>query len=149
MNAEKINTITRYATYVFMVLAILFEAAIIYYGDKEFAANSDVQNTWLSPFFSVSYVALIIPTFLALVFPIVHIIDDPKQAKGVLIGIGSLAGLILVSYLLAPSEVDPSYPSGVTEVTSKWVSTGIISFYILSIAAIAAVIYAEVSKAIR
>ncbi len=149
MNADRINMIARYSTYVFMFLAIVFEAAIIYYGDKEFAADQNIQDTWLSPFFSVSYVAFVIPTILALVFPIIHIIDDPRQAKGVIIGLGGLAALILISYLLAPSDLDPAYPASVTETTSKWVSTGIISFYILSIAAIAAVIYAEVSKALK
>ena len=94
-----------------------------------------------------SYGLAIVASAIAVIFPLYHLIKDPRGAKPVVIGLVALLVITGISYGVASDEVLPSYAEyGTTPFTSKLVSTGLILFYLLAGGAIIASVYAEVSK---
>lgn len=91
-----------------------------------------------------AYILLAVAVVTAIGFPILDVIKNPKGAKGALIGIGAIVVVFGISYTLG-SEVNPSKIE-ISGGTARLVDTGLFAFYILSIVAIIATIYAEVSK---
>ena len=86
----------------------------------------------------------------AVVFPVIRMAQDPKSAKGALIGIVALVAVFGLSYVLADSEVIPSFEKYISdEGTSKIIGASIISFYVLALGAIGAAIYAEISSMLK
>lgn len=93
------------------------------------------------------YALFAIGTIAAVVFPIIQMAKNPKGAKSALIGVIALAVVFAISYALGGDEMNDSYRefiSGPAE--SKMVSAGLISFYILSLVAIAVTVLSGVSK---
>lgn len=93
----------------------------------------------------ICYILFAVAALAAVVFPVLQLIQNPKNAKGALIGIGALVVVLGISYLLA-SDVNPTKMEDVTAETAKRVGTGLYAFYILGIVAVAATVYSEVSK---
>lgn len=91
-----------------------------------------------------AYILFGLCAIASIVLPLIKALDDPDSLKKSLLGIGVLAVIIIISYVLA----DGTPYGGASASASKWVGTGIYTFYILSIAAIGAIIYSEVKKAI-
>ncbi len=92
----------------------------------------------------IAYVLLAVAVLAAIVFPIIHFIQHPKNAKRALIGIVALVAVIGISYALS-SDVIPS-KMDITPEAAKQVDTGLFAFYILAALAIISLIYSEVSK---
>ena len=102
--------------------------------------DSQILITWC-------YILLGLATAAAVIFPILGMAKDPKSAKSALIGVGALAVVFIISYVLAGDEMTPKYEkfiSGPAE--SKLVSTGLIAFYILAIMAIIAIVSSAFTK---
>jgi len=109
-----------------------------------------MSDTFVNLGLYLSYILIVVGTLAAVVFPILYLIKDPKSAKATFIGLAAVFGVLLISYLFADGTVLPSYANyGTTEASSKFVSTGLIAFYILAFISMAAVIYSEISKAIK
>lgn len=90
------------------------------------------------------YILLAVAVLAAIVFPIIQLVQNPKNAKGALVGIGALVIVVGISYVLA-SDNNPSNME-ITAEGAKQVGTGLYAFYILSIVAIVALVYSEVAK---
>lgn len=64
-------------------------------------------------------------------------------------GVGGLVLVCIISYIFASGDI-MNFPGsekfGMTEASTKRVGMGLITFYILSVGAIAAVLYAELGK---
>ncbi len=86
---------------------------------------------------------------LAVVFPIMHLISNPKSAKQFLFVLLGVAILIFIAYSLASNEVleIPGY-IGKDNVpgTLKFVGTGLFLTYILSGLAVLSILYSEISN---
>lgn len=96
------------------------------------------------------YILLVIAALVAVIFPIVGIATNPKGARGALIGIGALVLVIIISYALAGNEMLPRYEGFISSPNeSKWVSAGLISFYILGGLAILATIFSSINRVIK
>lgn len=95
----------------------------------------------------ITYIMLGIGVLAAVVFPIIHMVQNPKSAKGALIGIGFLLVVFGISYAIGGDEVTPAMEAmQATPTTSKIVSAGLIGFYILFTVSIIAAIYSEISR---
>jgi len=97
-----------------------------------------------------AYVLLGVSALASIVFPIIVLAQNPKQAKGALI---SLAGLLVVlglGYAMASDAVPLSYEKyGVDAGTAKMVGMGIIATYTLLIISVAGIIYFGIMNAIK
>ncbi len=95
----------------------------------------------------ITYLMIGFASLFALGFAVKKIIQDQKNAKKTLYSIGGLVIVLIISYLIASDDVLSSYMKyGISESVSKQVGMGLITFYILAIAAIGSIIYSELSK---
>ncbi|MDP6909367.1 MAG: hypothetical protein QF371_07675 [Flavobacteriales bacterium] len=92
----------------------------------------------------IAYILLAVAVLAAIVFPLIHFVKNPKNAKGALIGVVALVVVVGISYALS-SDVNPSNME-ITPEGAKQVDTGLFAFYILAGLAIISLIYSEVSK---
>jgi len=86
---------------------------------------------------------------VSVVFPIIVMAKDPKKAKSALIGIAGLGIIFAIGYGMAGSETYKVGEEMIGEAVSRRSGAGLISFYILIILAIAAIVYSEISKALK
>ncbi len=93
----------------------------------------------------ITYGLLAIAAATSIIFPIIHFAKDISKAKGTLVGIAILAGVVLIAYLISSSE---PY-EGVSAMASRWISAGITSVFFLAGLAILAAIFTEVVKLFR
>lgn len=133
--SEGLSKILNIVLYVLMGLSALF--GILFYAGS---MSEEVLIYWCYALFGIGAVA-------AIIFPILHMIKNPKGAKSALVGVGALAVVFVISYALAGDEMTDKYAEFISgPAASKRVSAGLISFYILAIAAVAATLYSGVSK---
>jgi len=95
------------------------------------------------------FILLLIATFVALIFPLMYLISNPKNAIRPLIILVIIAVLVTISYFLASEEVlhMPAYngPDNVPTVLKR-ADTGLVLTYILAIGALGAILYTEIAK---
>lgn len=111
--------------------------------------------TFLLSMLSDSYDPLLYTTYLCLAAGIVlavgasvmGLIIKPQTIKSTLIGVGAIAALAIVSYLLAGDEVVEAY-GNITPSVSKFSDMGLYMMFILMIGAIGSVVFSAVKKMI-
>ena len=75
---------------------------------------------------------------------------NPKKAKSSVIGLVAILAVFGIAYAIGSDEILPEYDGFISDPSaSKNVSMGLIAFYILGAGAIAAAVFAEVSKAFK
>ena len=95
----------------------------------------------------ITYIMVFGAALAVLGFSVMQMIKIPKNAKKTLYTIGGLVAVLIFSYLIASDEVLGSYEKyEITASIAKQVGMGLITFYLLAIGAIGAVLYAELSK---
>ena len=95
----------------------------------------------------VTYLMIGFAALAAIGFAIKRLMSNTKNAKKTLYTVAGLVAVILFSYIIASDEVLQSFEKyEITASTAKNVGMGLITFYVLAIGAIAAVLYAELSK---
>jgi hypothetical protein len=94
------------------------------------------------------YILLGVATVAAVVFPLITMAKNPKNAKNALIGVGGLIIVFGLGYVLSGSEeiFDANAKVLADGATSKLSEAGLIAFYILGAGAIGTIIFSEVSK---
>ena len=98
----------------------------------------------------IFYVLLFIAVAAAMFFPLLAAIKSPSTLGKSAIGIGGMIVLFVVAYLMSGSEVNlKSAAMGITGPVSKLIGAGLIMFYITLVLAILALIYSEISKALK
>ena len=95
----------------------------------------------------LTYLMIGFAALTAIGFGVKKMIANTENAKKTLYTIGGLVAVLLFSYLIASDEVLRSFEKyEITSSNSKQVGMGLIAFYLLMFGAIAAVLYAELSK---
>ena len=85
--------------------------------------------------------------FATLFFAAKRMIQNTSSAKKTLYTIGGLSIVLLLAYFLSSNEVLNSYEKyNISELDSKRVGVGLITFYFLILLAIASILYTELSK---
>jgi len=106
----------------------------------------DTENDGLvSTFVSYGKWMVIIGFVLAVLSFVMSLVINPGSIKGVIIGLVAIGVIFGLSYVLADGTVLPSYKN-VDESTSKIVSTGLNSFYIIGLLAVLSVVYSGVAR---
>lgn len=100
--------------------------------------------------FYVFYILLIIAVVSAIVFPIINAIKTPGSMGKSAIGIGALVVLFIISYALAGNQISvKALALGETESSVKFIGAGLIMFYLALLLSLVALVYAEISKALK
>ena len=95
----------------------------------------------------LTYVMVAFAALAAIGFGIIKMMQNTNNAKKTLYTAGGLVVALIIAYVLASDEVLNSYEKyKITASSSKQVGMGLITFYFLLFGAIAAILYAELSK---
>ena len=104
----------------------------------------------VGPFIQLGYICTSIAVVAAVVFSVLNLFKG-GNSKNTLIGIGAVAGILIIAYLVSSGADFAQYTGeiAVTEGTSKMVSAGLNSFYIFLFIAVISILYTEVTKAFK
>jgi len=91
----------------------------------------------------LAYILTGLCILVAVGMPLVKAFGDPDSLKKMGIGVGALVAVFLISYFTSSGEAEGDY----SESTVKLVGAGIVTFYILAIAAVLGIVYTEIKKA--
>lgn len=130
----------------FSVSALL--TLLFYAGGEEISGSGVPKFTNL--FIVWAYVLTGIAVGFAVIFPVIQMITNPKNAKKGLMGIVALAVIIVIAYALASSEIlninNAELAKYNVPSTLKYAGMMLYSVYVLAFVAIASMLYSEVSK---
>jgi len=135
-----------------LILAAVVSIVLVWAkGDVEIRANASLQNQLLNPYFMIAYIALGLCIALALLFPVINIITQPKNAVRVLIGVGALVLIGVIAFAVSSNEFTELQlrDLNTTEIVSKRVGAALIATYVIGAAAILAILFAEVMNFVK
>jgi hypothetical protein len=134
----KIQNIVKIVSAIIGVLGAFFLLRIIGTGDDDIkmAASMGDFGT-VSPLVELSRIVLIITIAVTLIFTLRGLFSDAAKLKKAGIAIGLFLVVIFISYALSEGVETPLNDGEILSASaSKWVGTGIRTFYILSVVAI-------------
>ena len=107
-----------------------------------------------APYIIWAYVLVGLASAMALVFPIIYFVNNPKNAIKALVGIGALGLIFLIGYLVADttpivtatSELDPNFSD---PTVLRLADTGLIMTYILMFVAVLALLLTGIRSLIN
>ena len=133
MNLHKV---TKIAALIIAVLSLVFLALVMANGD----GNND---SWISALIYLSYVILFACVAIVLIYVLKNLFTHKDTLKRTLITLGILAGVLVISYVVADgSDVyNVKKELLVSGSSSKWVSTGLNMTYILGTVALGSLFF--------
>jgi len=137
-----------------VLVALLILIASIYIiitwakGDASIKEDPSAQNYVLNPFFYNAYVAFFVAAISAVLFPIVYMIMNPKNAVRALVGVGILLVIAGIAYAMADGSTTGAVYEKyqISSAQSKNVGMGLYLTYILGFLTIGTLLYSEVVK---
>jgi len=146
MSNKLIALITKIISWVIMGASII--VALIYFL-RISGAEPEMETVVATPYINWAIVLLLVGAVLAVLFPLVHFILNPKNIAKVLISLGALAVVFVAAYLLADttpivtatSALEPNFSD---PAVLRLADTGIIATYILLGTAILALLFTGV-----
>lgn len=144
-----IYKILKYLAAVIGVLGLILLGRILWTGNEAIENSASVQASVVDPFMIVAYVVFAVIVLLVVFFVIKGLFTG--KIKNTLISVGIFAAVVLLAYLLADGGAmyDRNDVQTVSDSGSKWVSTGLITFYLLAAIAIGAMVISGVKKLIK
>lgn len=126
---------------ILMVIAAGYQIAVFYQGDSP-------SDTVLDGYFWVAYIAFGLSALFAILFPIIQMAANPKDAVRSLIVVAFLVALWFVAYALSDNSFTPAQLEKMetSAQTSVLVGAGLIYTYFIFGAAVVAIIYASISN---
>jgi len=127
------------------LIGIIFLIRIISVGDEAIKSGDDGS---VDPMAYVAYIVLGITVAFVLYFVLKNLFTHTSSLKNTLVGIGAFLIVLVISYSVSGGDTTVYKYGGqaVTEGASKMVGAGLVSFYILMIAAAVAMLLSGVKK---
>ena len=120
-------------------------------GDEAIKMNASQGDfSAVSPLISIPQVTLFLTVAATLIFSLKALFANTEKLKKASIFIGFFLFIVGVAYL-SSSGVETPFKDGkfLSESGSRWVETGIRTFYILSISAILSMVFSGIKRLIR
>lgn len=134
MNIQKITNILSIS---FGVLALVFLVLIISAGDESIemsAMNGDYG--FVAAIIYLAFAVLGVVILSTLIFSIMNLVSDKTKLKKAGISIGSFLLVVIIAYLFSEGVETPMQDGKVLSASgSRWVETGIRTFYLLTLIA--------------
>jgi hypothetical protein len=136
-----VNKVFKGVSIVLILVAAIYQIAV-------FLQGGSPSDSVLDGYFWVAYIAFFLAVVLAILFPIIQIIGNPKAAIRTLLGVVVLVILWFVAYALSDNTFSASEleTMGTTADISKIVGAGLIYTYFVFAMAILAVFYANIAS---
>jgi len=133
----------------YVILAVTLVLAGMFFLGGDVAGETYKTPVYTESFLNWAYVLIFIAAGISLVFEVVHLVLNPKNAVRTLISIGLIAVVTLVSYGLADTTpLDIVGYQGTDNVPSMLSMSGTFLYvtYILLGAVVVSILYAELSR---
>ena len=147
----KIQNIIKIISAIISVLAAFFLLRIIGTGDDDIKMAATMGDfSAVSPLVELARIVIFITIATTLIFSLLGLFSDRTKLKKAAISIGLFLCVIGISYVLSEGVETPLKDGEVLSASgSKWVGTGIRTFYILAVFAISLMIFSGVTKIIK
>jgi len=147
----KIQNIIKIISAIISVLAAFFLLRIIGTGDDDIKMAATMGDfSAVSPLVELARIVIFITIATTLIFSLLGLFSDRAKLKKAAISIGLFLCVIGISYVLSEGVETPLKDGEVLSASgSKWVGTGIRTFYILAVIAISLMIFSGVTKIIK
>jgi hypothetical protein len=123
------------------IAGVIFLAMIIAKGDEAVTATGEGVDGFLY----VAYITFAITMVFVLFFVLKGIFAG--NLKNTLISVGAFLAIVVISYVLADGNPMQMQEGEVLSASgSKWVGTGLYTFYILAILAVGAMVFSGIKK---
>jgi len=141
------NKIFNIIKIVFGVVGAILFIRILNAGDEAIEADAALQSSILAPFMWVSYVILGVTVLSVLFFAIKALFTG--NIKKTLFSLGGFILVIVISYAVSSGTETALRDGGILSANgSRWVSAGLVAFYILAALAVLAMFLSSVKKII-
>jgi hypothetical protein len=127
------------------LIGIIFLIRIISVGDEAIKAGDDGS---VDPMAYVAYIVLGITLLFVLYFVLKNLFTQSGSLKRTLLGVGAFAAVLVIGYAFSGGDTTIYKYNGIaaTAGESQMVGAGLVSFYILMVAAAAAMILSGIKK---
>jgi hypothetical protein len=116
-------------------IGLVFSLLIFFGGESSLEFNVGA-SIW------VSIAMFLVAIGLAIFSAVRGMVINPASLKGSLIGFGSLAAVLVLSYAISSGSDYESYKN-ISENGSRWVSTGLNATYIMSILSLGVILFSS------
>ena len=147
----KIQNIIKIISAIISVLAAFFLLRIIGTGDDDIKMAATMGDfSAVSPLVELARIVIFITIATTVIFSLLGLFSDRTKLKKAAISIGLFLCVIGISFVLSEGVETPLKDGEVLSASgSKWVGTGIRTFYILAVIAISLMIFSGVTKIIK
>ncbi len=129
---------------ILILLAGLFQILV-------FIKGSSTPDNILNAYMYEAYIAIVLCVLLALIFPVIYLVKNPKNLIRTLIVLGGLVVLGIISYLLSTNNISLEFLKhyNTSLATERFVGSALIYTYIIGGLAIIAIIYSSISNVFK
>lgn len=145
MNTQKIFT---YIALALGVIGLILQVIILSQGDDVIKLNAlSGDYGIISTMVNLALLVLAITIVLTLVFSFGNLASDGKKLKKALILIGAFAAVVLVAFLFSSGTETPLKDGNMLSAAgSRWIETGLRTFYFLVFIAVGAMLYTGIVR---
>ena len=145
MNTQKIF---KYTALVFGVIGLILQVVILNQGDDTIKLNAlSGDYGVVSTMVTLALIVLAITVSLTLIFSITNLASDPKKLKKALLSIGAFGVVVLVAFLFSSGTETPLKDGDILSAAgSRWIETGLRTFYFLVFIAVGAMLYTSIIR---
>ena len=133
-----LNNLGSILAYGLSAVGLIFSLLVLLAGEESLDANVSA-SIW------VTILMFVVAIAVAVLSSVRGLLINPASLRGALVGVGSLLGIVLVSYLISSGSDYESYKN-ISESGSRWVSTGLNATYIITLIAAGTVLYSSVHR---
>lgn len=125
--------IVNIVTAIFIILGVLLTLLVAAYG-KDFGTNEALKDKLLNPFFTLTFVILIIAALAAILFPLLMMLRNPRKLLGVAAIIVGFIVLALIAYAISRNQFGAEQLQKLksTPEVSRYVGAGLIFTYFVA-----------------
>ena len=142
---KTILTVFKVLSIVLIVAAVIFQILVLFQGEDNLAGKA---AGILDNYILLSYIALALTALLAILFPVLFIIQNPKNAIKMLIALAVLAGIGFICYSVAATDMSFARLEELktTVRIEKMVGASLFFTYVIGGLAILSIIYSGISS---
>lgn len=148
MNIQKITTI---AALILGVLGLIFQVTILSKGDDVIEMDGLAGDfSSVSPMITLALVILAIVVLITVVSSLAALATNAAKLKKALISVVAFALVVVVSFLFSEGVETPLKDGEVLSASgSRWVGTGLRTFYILAVVAVGTMVFSGVKRFLK
>jgi len=145
MNTQKIF---KYTALVLGLIGLILQVIILNQGDDTIKLNAlSGDYGVVSTMVTLALIVLAITVSLTLIFSITNLASDSKKLKKALLSIGAFGVVVLVAFLFSSGTETPLKDGDILSAAgSRWIETGLRTFYFLVFIAVGAMLYTGIIR---